>query len=162
MVPSLLFWYARHGRKLGSESLLRTLTRRTASRRQLRRCEPTWKGSWRAKPGLDGQKCVKRRGAPDELASDSEVQKGSKRLYVNAAMVRGKRSYLIRGGLSLSGGQKSAEAIVVDGVTTIQGGWGNSTTGRRAKRSSRWTEGRETTTKTAETWQAQGRCEAKR
>ena len=64
--------------------------------------------------------CVKRRGAPDELASDSEVQKWSKRLYVNAARVRGKRSYLIRGGLSLSGGQKSAEAIVVDGVATIQ------------------------------------------
>ena len=106
--------------------------------------------------------CVERHGVPDELARDSKVPKGSKQPYVNAARVRGKISYLIRGGLSLSGGQKSAEAIVVDGVTTIQGGWGNSTTGRRAKRSSRWTEGRETTTKTAETWQAQGRCEAKR
>ena len=69
--------------------------------------------------------CVRRRGAPDELASDSEVQKGSKRLPVNAARVRGKRSYLIRGDLSHSGGQKSAEAKVVDGVMTIQGGQGN-------------------------------------
>ena len=65
--------------------------------------------------------CVKRRGVRDELARDSEVQKGSKQLCVNAARVRGKRSHLIRGGLSLSGGQKSAEAIVVDGVTTILG-----------------------------------------
>ena len=66
--------------------------------------------------------CVKRRGVRDELATGSEVQKGSKQLYVNAVRVRGKRSHLIRGGLSLSGGQKSAEAIVVDGATTIQGG----------------------------------------
>jgi len=66
--------------------------------------------------------CVKRRGVRDELATGSEVQKGSKQLYVNAARVRGKRSHLIRGGLSLSGGQKSAEAIVVGGATTIQGG----------------------------------------
>ncbi len=65
--------------------------------------------------------CVKRRGVRDELAKDSEVQKGSKQLCVNAARVRGKQSHLIRGGLSLSGGQKSAEAEVVDGVTTIQG-----------------------------------------
>jgi hypothetical protein len=43
--------------------------------------------------------CVRRRGAPGELAIDSEAQKGSKRLYVNAARVRGKLSYLIRGGL---------------------------------------------------------------
>jgi hypothetical protein len=81
--------------------------------------------------------CVKRRGVRDELATGSEVQKGSKQLYVNAARIRGKQSYLIRGGLSLSGGQKSAEALVVDEVTTIQGGWGNSATGRRAKRLSR-------------------------
>ena len=65
--------------------------------------------------------CVKRRGVRDELARDSEVQKGSKQLCVNAARVRGKQFHLIRGGLSLSGGQKSAEAIVVDGVTTILG-----------------------------------------
>ena len=58
----------------------------------------------------------------DELAIDSEVQKGSNQLYENTARVRGTRSHLIPGGLSLSGGQKSAEAIVVDGATTIQGG----------------------------------------
>jgi len=44
--------------------------------------------------------CVKRRGVRDELARDSEVQKGSKQLCVNAARVRGKQSHLIRGGLS--------------------------------------------------------------
>ena len=77
---------------------------------------------------------VERRGVPDELASDSEVPKGSKRSYVNAAWVRGKRSYLIRGGLLFFERQKSAEAIVVDGVTTIQGGWGNQATGGRVER----------------------------
>ena len=69
----------------------------------------------------------------DELARDSKVQKGSKQPYVNAARVRGKISYLIRGGLPFEG-QKSAEAVVVDGVTTIQGGQGNLATGRRAER----------------------------
>jgi hypothetical protein len=43
--------------------------------------------------------CVKRRGARDELATGSKVRKGSKRLYVNAARVRGKQSHLIRGDL---------------------------------------------------------------
>ena len=47
--------------------------------------------------------CVKRRGVRDELARDSEVQKGSKQLYVNAARIRGKQSYLIRGGLQRGG-----------------------------------------------------------
>ena len=59
-------------------------------------------------------------------------KKGSEQLNVNAARVRGKRSHLIRGGLSLSGGKKSAGAIEVDGVTTTQGGKGNLATGRRA------------------------------
>jgi|GEM_PF-4288446 len=81
-----------------------------------------------------GENCVRRRRAPGELASDSEAPKGSKRLYVNAAGVRGKLSYLIRGDLRrvletrlrrsrglLTASQKSAEAEVVDGVTTIQG-----------------------------------------
>ena len=67
---------------------------------------------------------------PDELARDSEVPKGSKQPDVNAARVRGKRSYLIRGDLSLSGGQKSAEAVIVAGVTTSRGGQGNLATGR--------------------------------
>jgi hypothetical protein len=91
--------------------------------------------------------CVRRHGALGKLALDSETQKGSKRLYVDAARVRGKLSYLIRGdlrrvserGLRRSRGllttpQKSAEAEVVDGVTTIQGGQGNLATGRRAER----------------------------
>ncbi len=43
---------------------------------------------------------VKRHGALGKLARDSEAQKGSKRLDVNAAGVRGKSWHLIRGGLS--------------------------------------------------------------
>jgi hypothetical protein len=43
--------------------------------------------------------CVGRHKVPDELATDSEVQKGSKQPYVNAARIRGKLSYLIRGDL---------------------------------------------------------------
>jgi hypothetical protein len=76
---------------------------------------------------LDGmnKNCVARHRVREELAGDREVQKGSKQPYVNAARVRGKISNLIRGDRSLSGGQKSAEAIIVDGVTTIQGGQGN-------------------------------------
>jgi len=91
--------------------------------------------------------CVGRRGALGELASNSEAPKGSKRLDVNAARIRGKLSNLIRGDLRrvskkrlrrsrglLTATQKSAEAEVVDGVTSIQGGQGNLTTGRRAER----------------------------
>ena len=84
---------------------------------------------------LMDKNCVRRRGAMGELASDSKARKGSKRPYVNAARIRGKLSHLIRGGLSfLRGGQKSAEAVVVGGVTSIRGGQGNLTTGRRAER----------------------------
>ena len=43
---------------------------------------------------------VERHGARGKLAIDSKAQAGSKRLDVNAAGVRGKSSYLIRGGLS--------------------------------------------------------------
>ena len=46
-----------------------------------------------------GENCVRRREAPGELARDSEAPKGSKRLHVNAARIRGKLSYLIRGDL---------------------------------------------------------------
>ena len=76
---------------------------------------------------------VARHGMPDKLAQDSKVPKGSKQSHVDVARVRGKIPHLIRGGLS-EGGQKSAAAIVVGGVTTTQGGWGNASTGRRAKR----------------------------
>jgi hypothetical protein len=76
---------------------------------------------------------VERHRVRDELATDSKVRKGSKQPYVNAARVRGKISHLIRGGLP-NRRQKSAEAIVVDGVTTIQGSQGNLATGRRAER----------------------------
>jgi len=62
---------------------------------------------------------VERHGMPDELAQDSKVPRGSKQSHVNAARVRGKKPHLIRGGLSK--GQKSAEAVVVGGVTTTQG-----------------------------------------
>ena len=70
----------------------------------------------------------------------------SKAKTVNEAGVQGKSTYLpgevcvvslkgLRGprGL-LTAKQKSAEAIVVDGVTTIQGEQGNLLTGRRAER----------------------------
>jgi len=84
---------------------------------------------------LMDKNCVRRRGALGELARDGKARRGSKRLYVNAARVRGKLSYLIRGGLtSLRGRQKSAEVIIVGGVTTTQGGQGNLATGRRAER----------------------------
>ena len=84
---------------------------------------------------LTDRNWVGRRGARGELAADSEARKGPKRPRVNAARVRGKLSHLIRGGLShLRERQKSAEAIVVGGVTTTQGGQGNLTTGRRAER----------------------------
>ena len=49
--------------------------------------------------GWMDKNCVRRHGAPDELALDSETPKGSKRLHVYAARVRGKLSYLIRGDL---------------------------------------------------------------
>ncbi len=75
---------------------------------------------------------VKRHGMTDKLAKDSKVQKGSKQSHVNAARVGRKLPYLIRGGLPMR--QKSAEAIVAGGVTSTQGGWGNSSTGRRAER----------------------------
>lgn len=64
---------------------------------------------------------VERHRGRGKLAKDSKAQRGSKRLYVNAARVRRKLSNLNRGGLS-EGGQKSAEAVVVGGVTTTQGG----------------------------------------
>jgi len=79
--------------------------------------------------------CVGRRGASGKLATDSEAPKGSERLHVDAARLRGRLSYLIRGDLpTLRGRQKSAEAEVVGGVTTTRGGQGNLTTGRRAER----------------------------
>ena len=71
---------------------------------------------------------------PGKLATDSKAHKGLKRHHVNVAGLEGKLSHLIRGGLALLKRQKSAEAIVVDGVTTIRGGQGNLTTGRRAER----------------------------
>ena len=84
-----------------------------------------------------GENCVERHRVRDELAQDSKVPKGSKQPYVNAARIRGRLSYLIWEGLSLSGGLKSAEAIGVGGVAATQGDQGNLATGRRAKRMSR-------------------------
>ena len=71
---------------------------------------------------------VKRRGVRDELATDSEVQKGSKQLCVNAARVRGKQSHLIRGGLS------EGEAEVSNGHSSR---WSNDHPGRLGKPSHR-------------------------
>ena len=44
---------------------------------------------------------IERHGAPGELARGSETQRGSKRLDVNAARVRGKLPHLIRGDLPM-------------------------------------------------------------
>ena len=78
---------------------------------------------------------VKRREVRGKLARDSKAQTGLKQLLVNAAGLEGKLSYLIRGGLAFFfERQKSAEAIVVGGVTSTQGGQGNLTTGPRAER----------------------------
>jgi hypothetical protein len=60
---------------------------------------------------------------PGKLATDSKAQTGLKQLHVNVAGLEGKLSNLIRGGLTVFFiRQKSAEAVVVDGVTTIRGG----------------------------------------
>jgi hypothetical protein len=64
---------------------------------------------------------VERHGMRDKLAKGSKVQRGSKQSHVNGARVRGKKPHLIRGGLP-EGGQESAAAIVVGGVTHTQGG----------------------------------------
>ena len=79
--------------------------------------------------------CVTRHRVRGKLARDGEAQTGPKQLYVNAARIKRKLSHLIRGDLSsLRARQKSAKAVVVDGVTTIRGGRGNPSTGRRAER----------------------------
>ena len=64
---------------------------------------------------------VKRHRERGKLAKDGEAQREPKRTGVNGARVRGKLLHLIRGDLQEK--QESAEAVVVDGVTTIQGGW---------------------------------------
>jgi hypothetical protein len=66
---------------------------------------------------------VKRQWMRGKLAIDGEAQREPKQSTVNGARVRGKVSHLIRGDLLFLKGQESAAAIVVDGVTTIQGGW---------------------------------------
>ena len=133
--PVRAFWYARHGRYLGGERPLRTLVRRTASGRQLRKCERAWEGSRKQSLDLMNKNCVERHGAPGKLAKDSEALRGPKRLDVNAARLRRKKSHLIRGDLTnLRVSQESAEAIVVDGVTPIRGGQRKLSTGRRAER----------------------------
>ena len=84
---------------------------------------------------LTNRNHVARHGVRGKLATDSKAQTGLKQRHVNVAGIAGKLSYLIRGGLTpvfLS--QKSAEAVVVDGVTTIQGDWRKPVTGRRAER----------------------------
>lgn len=72
---------------------------------------------------LMNKNCVERHGMPGELATGSKAQRGSKQIRVNAARVRGKNPYLIRGDLLVFFQQKSAAAVVVGGVTTIRGGW---------------------------------------
>ena len=72
---------------------------------------------------LMNKNCVGRHGRRGKLAKGSKAQKGSKQTCVNAARVRGKNPNLIRGDLLKKSRQKSAAAVVVDGVTTIQGGW---------------------------------------
>ena len=79
--------------------------------------------------------CVTRHRVRGKLARDGEAQTGPKQLCVNVARIKRKLSNLIRGDLSsLRARQKSAKAVVVDGVTAIRGGRGNPSTGRRAER----------------------------
>ena len=81
--------------------------------------------------------CVRRRGAPGELAIDSEARKGSKRLYVNAARIRGKLSYLIRGGLRCVSGETEEIERSSDRVAEVSRGrssrWSNDHPGRAGK-----------------------------
>lgn len=70
---------------------------------------------------LTNRNYVERHEVPGKLAKDSEAQRGLKQLCVNVAGLEGKLSNLIRGDLQ-EVLQKSAEAIVVNGVTTIPGG----------------------------------------
>jgi hypothetical protein len=106
--------------------------------------------------------CVKRRGAPDELASDSKVPKGSKRLYVNAARVRGKRSHLIRGGLRrVLKGTERLERSSDRGVEVSRGRssrWSNDHP-RRAEKSAYRAKGRTSsgTSTSSSAWDEQGR-----
>jgi hypothetical protein len=65
---------------------------------------------------------VKRHWVRGKLAKDSKAQEEPKQPGVHGARIRGKVSYLIRGDLFFLKKQESAEAIVVGGVTTIQGG----------------------------------------
>ena len=85
--------------------------------------------------------CVKRRGVRDELAQDSEVQKGSKQLNVNAARVRGKQSHLIRGGLRrVLKGTERLERFSDRGAEVSRGHisrWSNDHPGRLGKLSYR-------------------------
>jgi len=69
-----------------------------------------------------------------KLARNSDTLTDVRQSYVYKVRLGRKSLNLIRGGLTDSHRQKSAEAIVVDGVTTIRGGQGNLPTGRRAER----------------------------
>ncbi len=81
--------------------------------------------------------CVRRRGAPGELARDSEAPKGSKRLYVNAARIRGKLSHLIRGDLRRVSGETEEIERSSDRDVEVSRGrssrWSNDHPGRAGK-----------------------------
>ena len=108
--------------------------------------------------------CVRRHRALGELARDGEAPKGSKRLYVNAARIRGKLSYLIRGDLRRVSGETEEIERSSDRIAEVSRGrssrWSNDHPGRAGKLAYRakgrtvknWVEGRWATAKTVESW----------
>ena len=106
--------------------------------------------------------CVERHRVADELATDSEVQKGSKQPDVNAARIRGKISYLIRGGLRrVLKGTERLERSSDRGVEVSRGRssrWSNDHPGR-AEKSAYRAKGRTSsgTSTSSSSWDEQGR-----
>lgn len=99
-------------------SLQWALTRRTTSRRQLRRREGVWEGSRRQNSDSMDKNHVKRQGMPGKLAIDSNAPRGSKQSPVDVARIEGKLSTKLVSPLSgevFLKREKSAEAIIVGG-----------------------------------------------
>ena len=86
---------------------------------------------------LMDKNCVRRHRALGELARDGEAPKGSKRLYVNAARIRGKLSYLIRGDLRRVSGETEEIERSSDRIAEVSRGrssrWSNDHPGRAGK-----------------------------
>jgi hypothetical protein len=85
-----------------------------------------------AKPGLDGQKLRREAWGAGRAGMRQKNPKRVKAAQCKRSQGQGKDIVPYPGRPAER--QKSAEAIVVDGVTNIQGGQGNLATGRRAER----------------------------